>query len=92
MTSRFSKHLKTWHYRQQYLHIDFRGGMLALAVLLLAICLASPHATLPRRVFDWFIVLDITQSRIKAATASAAWSWQNNPSGKACAPCPVAHK
>ncbi|BCM24514.1 hypothetical protein ZMTM_07730 [Methyloradius palustris] len=35
---------------------------MAAALLLLAICLASPHATLPRRVYDWFIVLDITQS------------------------------
>ncbi len=61
MTTRFSKYLKRVHIRHEWLP-DFRGSLLAIALLLLAICLASPHATLPRRVFDWFIVLDITQS------------------------------
>jgi len=61
MTARFSKYLKRVYVRHEWLP-DFRGSLLAIALLLLAICLASPHATLPRRVFDWFIVLDITQS------------------------------
>ncbi|MCB5189201.1 VWA domain-containing protein [Methylobacillus arboreus] len=36
--------------------------MMLATVVLLAITMLSPHATLPRRVFDWFFVLDITQS------------------------------
>lgn len=39
-----------------------RGRMLLAAIVLLAISLLQPHATLPRRVFDWFMVLDISQS------------------------------
>jgi len=46
----------------RHLHIDNRGYLLLATILLLSICLASPHAHMPRRVFDWFIVLDITQS------------------------------
>lgn len=41
---------------------DWRGRLLLLAIILLAICLFKPQANLPKRVFDWFIVLDITQS------------------------------
>ena len=43
-------------------NLEGRGRMLLAANLLLIICLLQPHATLPRRVFDWFIVLDISQS------------------------------
>lgn len=35
---------------------------LSLAFMLLTICLFAPHAILPTRVADWFIVVDITQS------------------------------
>lgn len=45
-------------WRQQ----DLRGRAMLVAILLLSICLLQPHATLPRRVFDWFMVLDISQS------------------------------
>ncbi|MDO9203946.1 vWA domain-containing protein [Methylotenera sp.] len=41
---------------------DWRGRLLFLAIILLATCLFKPQANLPKRVFDWFIVLDITQS------------------------------
>jgi mxaL protein len=41
---------------------DWRGRLLLLAIILLATCLFKPQANLPKRVFDWFIVLDITQS------------------------------
>ncbi len=36
-------------------------GLIAASVLLLA-CLGAPHMLMPKRVYDWFIVLDITQS------------------------------
>lgn len=42
--------------------LDLRGRIMLASVVLLAITMLSPHATLPRRVFDWFFVLDITQS------------------------------
>lgn len=42
--------------------LDWRGRLLLLAIILLTICLFKPQANLPKRVFDWFIVLDITQS------------------------------
>jgi len=61
MNTRFSKYLKPLRIHQRWLP-DLRGSLMAAALLLLAICLASPHATLPERVYDWFIVLDITQS------------------------------
>jgi len=38
------------------------GRRLSLAFMLLTICLFAPHAVLPARVVDWFIVVDITQS------------------------------
>jgi mxaL protein len=41
---------------------DWRGRLLLIAIILLATCLFKPQANLPKRVFDWFIVLDITQS------------------------------
>lgn len=42
--------------------LDWRGRLLLLAIILLAVCLFKPQANLPKRVFDWFFVLDITQS------------------------------
>ena len=42
--------------------LDWRGRLLLLAIILLSICLFKPQANLPKRVFDWFVVLDITQS------------------------------
>jgi len=42
--------------------LDWRGRLLLIAIILLTICLFNPQANLPKRVFDWFIVLDITQS------------------------------
>lgn len=42
--------------------LDGRGYMLLLTMLMLTVCLLHPHAVLPSRVADWFIVLDITQS------------------------------
>lgn len=51
--------MKFWHKLNK---LDGRGRLLLLATILLAICLFKPQANLPKRVFDWFIVLDITQS------------------------------
>ncbi|ABE50302.1 MxaL protein, putative [Methylobacillus flagellatus KT] len=48
--------------RFSFSSIDLRGRMMLASVVLLAITMLSPSATLPRRVFDWFFVLDITQS------------------------------
>lgn len=42
--------------------LDGRCRALLVAVLLLATCLVEPRMTLPRQVFDWYLVLDITQS------------------------------
>lgn len=42
--------------------LDLRGRALLLALVLLAASLTGPHARLPSRVYDWFFVLDITQS------------------------------
>ena len=42
--------------------LDWRGRLLLLAIIFLTICLFKPQANLPKRAFDWFIVLDITQS------------------------------
>ena len=50
------------HIWQKLNKLDWRGRLLLLAIILLTICLFKPHANLPKRVFDWFIVLDITQS------------------------------
>lgn len=41
---------------------DRRGQLLLAASALLLLCLFKPHLTLPRPVFDWLIVVDITQS------------------------------
>jgi mxaL protein len=49
-------------YAYLLLHTDRRGRIMLAVILLLGISLAQPHATLPRRVFDWYMVLDITQS------------------------------
>ncbi|MCB5188096.1 VWA domain-containing protein [Methylobacillus caricis] len=43
-------------------NLDLRGRLMLATVFLLVLCMFQPHATLPRRVFDWFFVLDITQS------------------------------
>lgn len=51
--------MRIWQKTKQ---LDWRGRLLLATVLLLAICLFKPHANLPKRVFDWFFVLDITQS------------------------------
>lgn len=48
--------------RFKFSSLDLRGRMMLASVVLLAITMLSPSATLPRRVFDWFFVLDITQS------------------------------
>lgn len=42
--------------------LDWRGRGMLLTLVLLLIAMLAPSATLPRRVFDWFFVLDITQS------------------------------
>lgn len=39
-----------------------RGHGLCLAMVLLSVCLFSPQLKLPNPVFDWLIVVDITQS------------------------------
>lgn len=39
-----------------------RGHGLLMAMFLLTICLFRPHLTLPKPVFDWLIVVDVTQS------------------------------
>jgi mxaL protein len=41
---------------------DRRGYLLLSASALLLSCLLKPHLSLPRPVFDWLIVVDITQS------------------------------
>ncbi|HPH06907.1 MAG TPA: VWA domain-containing protein [Methylotenera sp.] len=50
------------HIGQKIKHLDCRGRLMLAAIVLLAICLLKPQASLPKRVFDWFVVLDITQS------------------------------
>jgi len=59
-----SPYLKTLHQlgQQARYSMNVRAYLLLTSLLLLAICLTNPHASMPRRVFDWFIVLDITQS------------------------------
>lgn len=44
------------------LQLSWRGRGIMLTVVLLLIAMLAPSATMPRRVFDWFFVLDITQS------------------------------
>lgn len=39
-----------------------RGQYLLIAILLLTVCLFKPHLNLPNRVYDWLIVIDVTQS------------------------------
>lgn len=39
-----------------------RGHLILFAVLLLTLCLFRPQVQLPNRVYDWLLVLDITQS------------------------------
>lgn len=39
-----------------------RGHLILLAVILLTLCLFRPQAQLPNRVYDWLVVIDITQS------------------------------
>jgi mxaL protein len=39
-----------------------RGHGLLIAMILLTLCLFNPHLNLPNRVFDWLIVIDVTQS------------------------------
>ena len=43
-------------------NLDLRGQSLLLAIALIIICLLKPQANLQKQVFDWFIILDITQS------------------------------
>lgn len=47
---------------KQFKKLNWRGRILISVILLLAICLLKPQANLPKKVFDWFIVIDITQS------------------------------
>lgn len=42
--------------------LDLRGRILLFSILLLMVCLFEPEAKLPSRVYDWFFVVDITQS------------------------------
>ncbi|CAG0997703.1 mxaL protein [Methylophilaceae bacterium] len=58
----FHPRIPAWYAVNWWRNLDWRGRMLLLAIVLLGICLAEPHAKLPRRVYDWFFVLDITQS------------------------------
>lgn len=51
--------MKFWHKLNK---LDGRGRLLVLAMILLAACLFKPQAYLSKQVFDWFLVLDITQS------------------------------
>lgn len=39
-----------------------RGQCLLIAMILLTVCLLNPHLQLPNRVYDWLIVIDVTQS------------------------------
>lgn len=41
---------------------NIRGYVLLSAILLLLVCLFKPVAVLPTAVYDWYVVLDITQS------------------------------
>lgn len=52
------KILNQLHWRQ----LHWRGRVLLCALVLIAISLLNLHATLPKRVFDWYLVIDITQS------------------------------
>ncbi len=54
-----------WH------QLHWRGRVLLLALILIALSLFNPHATLPKRVFDWYIVFDITQSMNVRDTANS---------------------
>ncbi len=42
--------------------LDLRGRGMLFSILLLAVCQFEPKANLPGRVYDWFFVIDITQS------------------------------
>jgi mxaL protein len=44
------------------LNFDKRGRWLLMAILLLLLSLSEPKAQLPNRVYDWYFVIDITQS------------------------------
>lgn len=47
---------------RKFYQLDNRGRLLSIALILLGISLLNPSANLPKRVFDWYLVLDITQS------------------------------
>jgi mxaL protein len=51
-----------WRSKLNFKNLDWRDRILLFALLLLAICILKPQANLPKRVFNWYIVLDITQS------------------------------
>lgn len=54
----FFLHLQSLHRPQTYQ----RGHALLFAVLLLTVCLFKPTIPLPHAVYDWLIVIDISQS------------------------------
>lgn len=56
------KYTRLMHWRTHSLVLNFRGYLLLTALLMIAICLFKPEATYPKRVYDWYIVVDITQS------------------------------
>lgn len=51
-----------WRSKLNIKQLDWRDRLLLIVLFLLCICLLKPQASLPRRVFDWYVVLDITQS------------------------------
>lgn len=53
--------MRQW-WRDRLSGVHRQALVLPVAFLLLTICLLHPHAVLPSRVADWFIVIDITQS------------------------------
>src|SRR5690606_37087643 len=54
--------VSTWYAMRFWRSLDLRGRLLLFSILLLVICLFEPKANLPGRVYDWFFVIDITQS------------------------------
>jgi mxaL protein len=54
--------IPAWDAMKFWRHLDGRGRLLASALLLLFLSLLEPRAQLPSRVYDWYFVIDITQS------------------------------
>lgn len=54
--------ISSWHAMSFWKSLDLSGRILLFSILLLLVCLFKPEANLPSRVYDWFFVIDITQS------------------------------